>query len=189
MQEGNGAESGIQWRARAVLAQGGIQSAHEDAQDAAKQLWIALQEVTYALGDGQDPLAHGNSGDYVVDQVGGGLHHAAGVASRAEAAGLAGERHQEIVAAGRAAGAGDAEGWDAALEVLAECVLYVRGYRIIVRTRFAGVGQEGLQVFLDQAVERGFLRPPGFVDGGERSLHADRESKSRAGRGISGVLP
>jgi len=73
-----------------VLAQGGVQGAHENAQDAAKQLWIALQEVTDALGDGQDPLAHGNPGDYVVHQVGCGLYHSTGVAGRAEAAGLTG---------------------------------------------------------------------------------------------------
>ena len=42
MQEGNRAEAGISGRARAVLAQGGVQGAHEDAQDAAEQSWIAL---------------------------------------------------------------------------------------------------------------------------------------------------
>jgi len=48
-----------------VLAQGGVQSAHEDSQDTAEQSWIALQEVTYALGDGQDPLSNWYSMDYV----------------------------------------------------------------------------------------------------------------------------
>jgi hypothetical protein len=88
------------------------------------------------------------------------------------------------------------EAGNSALEKLPEGAFDVARYRVVVRAGFAGVGQEGFEVFLDQAVERGLLGPPGFVDCGEgwiqvfrRSFHADMGSKVRAGRGISGVLP
>jgi hypothetical protein len=81
VQEGNRAEAGIRGRARAVLAQGGVQSAHEDAQDTAEQARVALEEVADALGDGQDPLAHGDPGDYVVNKVCCRFDHSPGIAS------------------------------------------------------------------------------------------------------------
>jgi len=56
----------------------------------------------------------------VIDQVGGDFRHAPGVAQRAEAAPLAGEGHQEILAARGAAGAGEAVGHDSVFQVASQ---------------------------------------------------------------------
>lgn len=56
---------------------------------------LPLQVPAQALGHRQHPLPHWQGWEDVIDQVGGGLRHAPGVARGANAAPLAGEGHQD----------------------------------------------------------------------------------------------
>ncbi len=56
----------------------------------------------------------------MIDKMRGRLGHVAAVAGRADAAALAGECHDERLAAARAASTGESEAEDAALEIAAE---------------------------------------------------------------------
>jgi len=76
----------------------GLDRAQEDMQDGAERPRLALQEIAQPLGHREDPLAHRKPREDMIDQMRGGLRHAPGVAGRANAAPLAGEGHQEILA-------------------------------------------------------------------------------------------
>jgi len=76
--------------------------------------------VVMAAVHREHPPAHRQARDDMVGQMRGGLHHAAGGAGRADAATLAGAGHEEIVPAPCAAGAGEAMGGDAVVEVAAQ---------------------------------------------------------------------
>jgi len=82
-----------------------------------------VEEEPRPLGKRHDPLAYRHLREHVFDQVGGGPGHPSCGARRAQAATLAGEGDQEVVAAGAAAGAGEAAGQDPALEVTAQLAL------------------------------------------------------------------
>jgi hypothetical protein len=88
----------------------------------------------------------------VVGEVGGHLHHAAGVAGGADAAPLAGEGDEALGGARVAADTGDAVGEDAAAEVGAEVCLHPARYTVAVGVGRGGLGEEGLEVVLDQAL-------------------------------------
>jgi hypothetical protein len=85
----------------------------------------------------------------VVGEVGGDLHHAAGVARGADAAALAGEGHQPLGGARVAADAGEPVGEDAAAQVGAEVVLDPARYAVAVGVGRGAVGEEGLEVVPD----------------------------------------
>ena len=85
-------------------------------------------------------------------------HHAPGVARRADAAPLAGKRDQEVVPALPAAGAGKTVGQEAALQVTAELALHILRHRFVVIMAFAALGEPGLEVFLDAAIEHALAR-------------------------------
>ena len=97
--------------------------------------------------------------------MGSRLGHAAGVATRAQAAGAATEADQEVVAAAGAAGRGEALSQDAAVQVLAEGPLHVGRDRGNLRVALASPGQECFQVLAQEAVKRAFLRATAAVDG------------------------
>jgi hypothetical protein len=103
----------------------------------------------------------------MIDQVGGDFRHAPGVARGADATPLAGEGHQEIVATLGTAGAGEAVGQDAALQVASKFALHVAGYRVTIAV--ASQREVGLQVLLDEAVEDGLLGATTGVDSGSAS--------------------
>jgi len=77
----------------------GLDHPQEDMQYSSDRLWLPFQIPAQPLGHREHPLAHRQGREDVIDQVGGGLRHAPGVARGADAAPLAGEGHQEIVAA------------------------------------------------------------------------------------------
>jgi len=109
------------------------------------------------LREGDDPLAHRHPREDVLDQVGGGLGHAAGATRRPQAAALAGERDQDIVTAGVAVRAGEPSGQDPALEIGAQLALDVAGERRSVGVVLAPVCQPGLEVLLRGPVEHAAL--------------------------------
>ena len=89
-----------------------MEGPQEDVEDGAGGPRPVVEEGAEALGDGEHPLAHGHVGEDVVHQVGGGLGHALGVAGGAGAPALAGERDEEVVATGGAAGPCEPVGQD-----------------------------------------------------------------------------
>ena len=96
---------------------------HEDAQHLAAQRPIEGEEGAQSEGQRQHVLAYGNLREDAVDQVRGGVGHAAGSARRAEASLLAGIRHQPLAAALLAADAQKAVGEDSTCEEGAELAL------------------------------------------------------------------
>ena len=69
---------------------------------------VVVQEGPQALWNGEHPLARGKWRQDVIDQMGGGLDHAASVTGRTHAAALATERYQKVVATAGAADASEA---------------------------------------------------------------------------------
>jgi len=78
---------------------------------------------TQALWYGENPLPCGHMWQHVVGEMRGDLAHPPGVARRAYASPLAGERDQPLVAATLTAGPGEAMGQNAALQVAPEVAL------------------------------------------------------------------
>jgi hypothetical protein len=88
----------------------------------------------------------------VVRQVGGHLHHAAGIAGGADAAAFARECDEALGGARVAAHAGEAVGEDVAAEVGAEVVLDPLRDSGAIGIGRCCVGEEGLEVVLDERV-------------------------------------
>jgi hypothetical protein len=104
---------------------------------------------------------------------------------------FAGQGHEALRSARVAADAGEAVGEDATAEVGAEVVLHPARHALAVGFRLGGLGQEGLEVVLDDGVERRGRGVAAPVDGGEsiRSCGmwrvgkgSARSSPGRAGR-------
>ncbi len=148
-----------------LLALKAQERAHDDTQHGAAEGVIPGEEVAEAVGEAQDPLAYGHSGQHLVHQMGGALGHAPAPAARAEAAALARERHEPLERAGAASNPGKAMGQDAAGEEVPELPLH--------EVRQAGalgalgrLAKKGLQVVVDDLVEDALLCGPGLVGSG-----------------------
>jgi hypothetical protein len=96
-------------------AKRGEERPDEDAQDRLREIGVEGEAVTKTERQRQDPLANGDPGEDRVHEVGGGVGHPPSSAGRAEAASLAGERHQAIVAAVIAMDSKEAAGEDSAI--------------------------------------------------------------------------
>jgi hypothetical protein len=90
----------------------------------------------------------------VVGEVGGQLRHTPGVARGTDPAALAGEGDQALMTAVAAPGAGEPVGEDAATEVCPEVPLDPGGDAVAEGIGCLGLGEEGLEVMLDDGVER-----------------------------------
>ena len=112
------------------------------------------KHAAQALGYGDHPLPHGHRRDDMIGKMRGGLRHVATVAGRADAAALAGECHDERLAAARAASTGESEAEEAALEIAAEFLL--DGARHGPLGGFSP-GEPVLEVLGDHSVERRLL--------------------------------
>jgi len=103
----------------------------------------------------------------VVGQVRSGLGHAPGVARWADATALAGESDKVVVATVIAANPCKAVGEDAALQVFAECLLYVRSRRVVValavKLACAGEIKPGLEVLGHRLVQQRTFGVAGVV--------------------------
>jgi hypothetical protein len=95
-----------------------------------------------------------------------GLHHPPGIARGANAAPLPRECDQEVVLTRLTEGAGKTLGEKAAFEVTAELPLYVRRQPSGVDVTLAGKREIGLEMTLDDAVERRALGATPAVDSG-----------------------
>jgi hypothetical protein len=117
--------------------------------------------------DGEHPLADRQRWQDVVIEMSGDLHHAAGVARRADAATFAGEGHEALGGAVVAPDAGEAVGEDSAAEVGPEVLLDPARHALAPWVCLGGPGQERLEVVLDDGVEGRGRGPAAAVDGGE----------------------
>ena len=162
--EGDRADPGGWTRPRAALAQALLHRTEEDVQRQGLHGRIVLQEVAQALGHRQHPLAHRQPRHDVIGEMRCGLDHAPGVAGRAHAAPLAREGDQEVVLTLLTESAGETVGEDAAFEVAAKFPLHIRGHRFGVEVPLAGEREIGLEMALDDAVERRALGATPAVD-------------------------
>jgi hypothetical protein len=125
----------------------------------------------------------------VVRQVGGHLHHAAGIAGGADAAAFARECDEALGGTRVAAHAGEAVGEDAAAEVGAEIVLDPLRDSGAIGVGRCCVGEEGLEVVLDERVEGCGCGITAATDGGEavRPRRCLRLREGATGRGPPGA--
>ena len=136
----------------------------KDAQHSAGDRGVVVQEGPDALRNGEHPLAHGKRRQDVIDEVGGGLDHAASVAGGTHAAALATERDQEIVTTAGAAGASEAVRQNAATQVGPEVALDPRGDAVAHGVPLGGLCEERLKMLLDQRIEGRLGGTPTPVD-------------------------
>ena len=157
--EGDRAETSQGSRASTVRAQALLHHAQKQAQGPALEIGVAVQDVARALGYCQNPLLpHRQRWQDVISQMRCRRHHAPGVARGAHAAPFARERDQEIVPALPAPGPGKTAGEDAAVEVAAKLTFHIFRHRPLVIVNVAAVGEPGLEVLLDAAVEHALAR-------------------------------
>jgi hypothetical protein len=162
-------EAGL--RAGAVaLAQMGIDDSQQDVQDDGNGLGLALQVPAQALRHRQDPLAHGQRREDVIDQARHGLCPSCNARRMAETAAFAGERNEKIMPTVRAAGACKTVGKDAAFEVAAELAFHIGRHAQPVPVVFTRECEVGLQVLLDDLVEGGLLGMAATIRGKSASL-------------------
>ena len=134
------------------------------------------EHAPQSLGHGDHPLPHGHRRNDVIGEMRRRLGHVAAVAGRADAAALAGECHDESLAACCAPAAGEAEAEEPALEIAAELVLDV--------SRHGPLGgfppaEPALEVLGDDFVERRLLGPTPLVAAGRRGASVRAASASR----------
>ncbi len=133
----------------------------DDSQDGREQLGMCGEEATKRDRKREHPLAHRHPGDDVIDQVGGGLGHAPGATARAEATLLTRKGDELLMGTVGATQAQEAVGQYAALEKGIEFVFDEIGQ---ARSSLKlDLGQEGLEVFLNQLIEDGVFGTPAFV--------------------------
>jgi hypothetical protein len=101
----------------------------------------------------------------VIREVRGKLRHAPGVAGGADAPALAGEWDQSLVAAVLAAGPGEPVGEDAAPQIGSEVLLDPPWNTVTEGIGFGRPGEEGLEMMLDDRVERRGLRSSRSIRG------------------------
>jgi hypothetical protein len=131
---------------------------------------VAMEEVAQPLGHRQHPLPHGEAWQDVIRKMRRGFHHAPAVARWADASALARERDQEVVPALPAPRPGKAMGQDAALQIATELPVHMRRHRPVVIVALATVGERGLRVSLDAAIEHALARAARLVLPGAPSL-------------------
>ena len=82
MKERNRADVGTGTGAWARISERGPNGPQEDAQHSAGDRRVMVQEGPDALRHGEHPLAHGRRWQDMIDEMGGGLDHAAGITRR-----------------------------------------------------------------------------------------------------------
>lgn len=137
----------------------------EDAAERGENVRLERGEPAELMRERQDELADRDVGEDSIDEVGTGVGHSPTRAARADAAGLAAEGDEEIVAARIAVASKKAVGEDSAAEVGAEFSFDIARDR--ARVRVSGVGEERFQVVADHAIEDALGGAARQVWGGE----------------------
>jgi hypothetical protein len=163
----------------AGLTEGRLHGTKEDVQHRADMGGITVQEVAQPFGQGEHPLAVGNAGQHVVDQVGGGSDHVLGRTRRAYSRALTAECGQKLITAGRTSAPGETQAKKSTTEIIAEGLLDVLGDGILIRVSLSAGVQPCLEVLLDDFIEHGLLRPPGPIDLDSTSRHGRMPGERR----------
>jgi len=141
VKEGDGAELGVR---RSIVTESQEERAdrpQQDAEHGSGERRVPGQERTPPLRQREDPLANGQRRQDLVAEMGGDLHHAAGVTGGADPTALAGKGDQTLGAAVSATGAGEAVGQDAAAQIGAEVVLGPAGDCVAAEIVAGGQGR------------------------------------------------
>ncbi len=154
MKKRDRADLGMGTGSRARMSERSPNGPQEDAQHSAGDRGVVVQEGSDALRHGEHPLAHGQRRQDVIDEMGGGLDHAASVTGGTHTAALATERDQKVVATTSAPCSCESMSENAAAQIGPEVALDPRGDATPHWVRLGGLCEEGLEVLLDQRVER-----------------------------------
>jgi hypothetical protein len=157
MEEADSPETGGGRCGGAGFSQGCPEGPEEDVKDGAGGPGPVVEVRPQTLGNGEDELAHGYVGDDVVHQVGRRLGHALRSARGTRASGLARESDQELKTTTRAPSPRESVGQDAALQIAPKLLFHVIRHTVAHGVGLVGQGEVGLQVFPDDAVQRGGL--------------------------------
>jgi hypothetical protein len=145
-----------------------------DADNRPTEMVVPRQLIAQPIGQTQDPLSDRYIGQHVIDQVRGTLRHAASATRCTEAASLARERHQPIVAAAVAVKPREPCGQAPAGEKFSELLLDETRQAFPVAPQ-GGFRTERLEVIADDAVEHGLQRIAGVIGvGGQRTARTRR---------------
>ncbi|MFT3771733.1 MAG: hypothetical protein QM820_40510 [Minicystis sp.] len=128
----------------------------EDAAERTRDVGAEGSELAELERQREHPLAHRDRGEDAIDEVRGGVRHAASSAARADASALATEGDEEIPATVVAVESQEAVSEDAAREVVEERLLDVA--RQSARVVLPGVIEEGLEMIAHDRVEDGVGR-------------------------------
>jgi hypothetical protein len=169
-----GAEAPVPPNAPAQL---GEERSQERAKDLARETGVVGAAVAQWVGEGEDPLPDRHLWENAIDEVRGGVGHAAAAAGGAETTAFAGERHEPIVPTSVAVQAQEAVGEDAAAEEGAELLLDETRRRPIA---VSGAGEEGLELLANGAVQGGLIRRSG-VHGAAKRLRGRCPLRRRSG--------
>jgi hypothetical protein len=128
-----------------------------------QRLAIVGKQVAQRPGQAEHELPQWHRWQHALTQPGGAFDHSSTTARRTEAAPLATERHQAVVAAGGAVDAGEAFLQIPAAQVRIELAMNERRERPAVG--LAGIAHAG-PIPRDAAVQDGLVRTAGFVGAG-----------------------
>jgi len=138
---------------------------HRD--DRAAQRVIPGQQVAHPMRETEHPLAHGDRREDVIHQMRGAVGHPAAAAAWAEAAPLAGKGHEAVQTARAASESREATGQKSARQELAKFLLDEPG-EPFAAARTLGLGQERLEMFQHDPVQRALRGRLRFVGGGSQ---------------------
>jgi hypothetical protein len=159
----------------------------EGAQHLTRESGIPGAAVTQGIRQRENPLPHGDFWEYAVDEMSGGVCHAASTARRAEPPTAAREGEQAVVAAAVAVQAQEAVGQHSAFEVGAQLSLYEARHR---RAPLACAREEALEMFSDDFVEQRLLGLAAFVlDGAGPARGRVQAESQQVWCRLSGALP
>ena len=157
----------------------GEERTEEGAEHGAREPRVVGAAVAERVGKRQDPLADRHLGEDAVHEVRRGVGHAPSTAGGTEPATLARERYQAVLPAIVAVRAQESEGQHAAAQVGTELLLDEAGDGLAA---LASVGQEGLELPLDDAVEEALLGAAADVVCRGFDAHGVAECVARAKR-------
>ena len=154
---------------------------------------VPRQRVPQAVRQAQDPLANGDDGEHVIDQVRRALGHPAAAAARTHRPALAGKRYQPVQPAAGTPKSGEAPGKEPAAQEAAKLFLDEPRQPVPVGDP-RRLGPKRLEVIAHHPVQHALGGPFGRVGGG-RTTHAPAVAKrtppgsDRDLRGIERVDP
>ena len=136
------------------------------------RVMVPGQHVSHSVWEREHPLAHGDVGEHMIDEVLGALGHPATAAARTDRSGLARKRDQPVGATGATAKAGEAPREPPTAQEVAKLLLDEPGHPLAVAL-VPRLREERLEVIADDCVEHAPVGLARLVDGRRRSHGVD----------------